>query len=151
MPRHNAAPHTMMILVCHAADGYFADGDRQAVQWVLDHSERIGNALRLGPDRYTVTCADGGCLELRAPGLAGSTPRSFHRMELFLGSQEWTMDMLNLVFDLMQAGGFGLVDNLEVPQFIVTQPQQVSYFPWLPEPPLLVRNSHDLGLFIGQA
>ena len=142
-------PHTMMILVCHAADGHFADGDRKAVQWVLEHSARIVDVHMVGPDRFAITCTDGGWLELRAPGL-GSETRSFHRMELFLGSHVWTVDMFNFVFDLMQAGGFGLVDNLEAPQFIVTQPQQVSYFPWLPEPPLLVRNPHDLGLFIGQ-
>jgi hypothetical protein len=37
------------------------------------------------------------------------------------------------------------MNDLDMPQFIVTQPQQVSYFPWLPEPPVLIRNSQDLG------
>ena len=57
--------------------------------------------------------------------------------------------MLSLVFELMALGGFGLMNNVDVPQFIVTQPQQISYFPWLPEPPLLVRSPRDLGYSIG--
>jgi hypothetical protein len=31
----------------------------------------------------------------------------------------------------------------------VTQPQQISYFPWLPEPPLLARTPRDLGYSVG--
>jgi hypothetical protein len=32
---------------------------------------------------------------------------------------------------------------------IVTQPIEVVYFPWLPEPPLLVRSPRDLGDTLG--
>jgi hypothetical protein len=44
----------------------------------------------------------------------------------------------------MRMGGFGLLDGLDTAQFIVTEPQQVGYFPRLPEPPLLVRSPRDL-------
>jgi hypothetical protein len=138
-------PREMMILVCHASDGHFADGDRKAVRRVLERSEYIAEVYELGPERYQLVCADGGRLKLRAPGLDGH--RAFHRIELF--PEKWTVDMLSLVFELMSSGGFGLMNNLDVPQFIVTQPQQISYFPWLPEPPLLVRNPRDLGYSIG--
>jgi hypothetical protein len=138
-------PREMMILVCHASDGHFADGDRKAVRRVVERSERIAEVHELGPERYVLVCADGGRLELCAPGLNGH--RVFHRMELF--PEGWTPDMLSLVFELMFFGGFGLMNSLDVPQFIVTQPQQVSFFPWLPEPPLLVRDPHDLGYRIG--
>jgi hypothetical protein len=133
----------MMILVCHSADGHFADGDRQAVRRVLNQSEYIASVNTLSQERYAITCADGGRLELHAPGLRAY--RSFHRIELFVEAGAWTDDTLKLVYDLMRAGGFGLMNNLDMPQFIVTQPQQVSYFPWLPEPPVLIRNSQDLG------
>jgi hypothetical protein len=138
-------PREMMILVCHASDGHFADGDRKAVRRVVERSERIAEVHELGPERYVLVCADGGRLELRAPGLNGH--RVFHRMELF--PEAWTPDMLSLVFELMFLGGFGLMNNLDVPQFIVAQPQQVSFFPWIPEPPLLVRDPGDLGYRIG--
>jgi hypothetical protein len=138
-------PREMMILVCHASDGHFADGDRKAIRRVIEQSECIAEVEELGPERYALVCADGGRLELRAPGLNGH--RAFHRMELF--PEGWTPDMLTLVYELMSFGGFGLVNDLDVPQFIVTQPQQVSYFPWLPEPPLLVRDPHALGYSIG--
>jgi hypothetical protein len=138
-------PREMTILVCHASDGHFADGDRQAVRRVLERSEYITEIKALGTERYTLTCVDGGRLGLRAPGLNGQ--RAFHRMELF--PETWTPAMVGLVFDLMSSGGFGLVNNLEMPQFIVTQPQQISYFPWLPEPPLLARTPRDLGYSVG--
>jgi hypothetical protein len=136
-----------MILVCHAADGHFADGDRHAVHHLLDHSMTIAEIELSGPDRYCISCYDGGQIEVVMPGL--NSHRSFHRIELTLLT-DWTQQMLDLVFDLMTAGGFGLVIDLDDPHFIVTQPQQVSYFPWLPEPPLLVRSSHDLGYSIGK-
>jgi hypothetical protein len=139
----------MMILVCHSADGHFADGDRQAVRRVLNQSKYIASVKRVSPERYAITCTDGGRLELHAPGLKAY--RSFHRIELFGEAGVWTDDMLRLLYDLMSAGGFGLMDNLDMPQFIVTQPRQVSYFPWLPEPPVLVRNSHDLGQTINHS
>jgi hypothetical protein len=138
----------MIILVCHAADGHFADGDRKAVRRVLERSEYLAEIRNLGPERHELTCVDGGRLELRAPGLDGQ--RAFHRMELYLEPDAWTPDMLALVFDLMAAGGFGLMNNLDVPHFVVTQPQQISYFPWLPEPPLLVRNPRELGYSVGK-
>ncbi len=138
----------MMILVCHAADGHFANGDRVAVQRVLSWSECITHLNVVGPDRYEIVCADQGGLELHAPGLDGH--RTFHRMELYPASVGWTLDMLTLTFELMRAGGFGLMDSLDASRLIVTSPQQVHYFPWLPEPPLLVRDARDLGLTIGQ-
>jgi hypothetical protein len=140
-----SVPREMMILVCHASDGHFADGDRRAVRRVLERSEHITEIHELGPERYVLVCADGGRVELRAPGLGGQ--RAFHRIELY--PERWTPGLVSLVFELMSFGGFGLMNNLEMPQFIVTQPQQVSYFPWLPEPPLLVRNPRDLGYSIG--
>jgi hypothetical protein len=136
-----------LILVCHAADGHFADGDRKGICRVLEHSATITDVTSLGRERYALICADGGRVELHAAGLEGN--RSFHKMELFLDSDEWTADVLNLILELMRAGGFGLMDGLDAPQFIVTQPQQVKYFPCLPEPPLLVRSTHDLGHTIG--
>lgn len=138
-------PREMMILVCHAADGHFADGDRQAVRQVLERSAYIAEMDNLGPERYTIRCTDSGRFELRAPGLDGQ--RAFHRMELF--PETWTPDMLSLLYELLVTGGFGLMNSVDVTQFIVTQPQQVNCFPWLPEPPLLVRNPRDLGYSIG--
>jgi hypothetical protein len=132
----------MLILACHAVNGHFADGDRSAVRLVLDQSHYIVALTPLGPEHIALVCTDGGEVELRAPGLEGK--RSFHRIELFIAPGTWTSDIFSLVFDLMNRGGFGLVNNLESSQFIVTQPQQVSYFPWLPEPPLLVRSPRDL-------
>ena len=132
----------MLIFVCHAADGHFADGDRDAVRRILDQSDYIVEINLLRNEQYAILCPDNGAFELRAPGLDGR--RSFHRMELILATS-WTPDMLELVFDLMNAGQFGLMNNLDMPQFIVSQPAQVSYFPWLPEPPLLVRTPQDLG------
>jgi hypothetical protein len=140
MPRH-------MILVCHAADGHFADGNREAVRRVLDHSEHIACVNLLGREQYEIICADGGSFELYASGL--DEGRSFHRMELVLTAESGTADVLHVLLDLMRRGGFGLMDSLETSQFIVTLPQQVVYFPWLPEPPLLVRNPRDLGHTLG--
>ncbi len=138
-------PREMMILVCHASDGHFADGDRKAIRRVLGRSEYIKEIKDLGPERYALTCVDGGRLGLRAPGLDGQ--RAFHRMELF--PEAWTPAMVGLVFELMSYGGFGLMNNLDMPQIIVTQPQQIGYFPWLPEPPLLARTPRDLGYSVG--
>jgi hypothetical protein len=135
-----------LILVCHATDGHFADGNRQAVQQVLNRSMWIARVDRLGRGRYVIHCPDGGRLELNAPGLDGR--RSFHRMEVVLDADGWTKDILNLILELMRSGGFGLMDSLDASQFIVASPDQVSYFPRLPKAPLLVRNSRDLGYSI---
>lgn len=137
----------LLILVCHAADGHFADGDREAVRHLLHRSDYIVDTILLGPEHFELICPDGGVLELRAPGLEGQ--RSFRRIEIIPSAPTWTPDMLNLVFDLMTQGNFGLMNNLDMPQFIVVQPAQISYFPWLPEPPLLVRTPRDLGYALG--
>jgi hypothetical protein len=134
-----------MILVCHAADGHFADGDREAVYQVLSRPEYIVN--HLGQAWYEVICADGGILQFYAPGL--EEPRAFHRMELLLPANSLTPDVLTLIHRLMQAGGFGLMDGVDSSQMLVTQPQQVVYFPWIPEPPVLVRSARDLASSIG--
>lgn len=136
----------VLILVCHAADRHFADGDRAAVRRLFEQSDVIDALELIGPDQYRILCPDGGGFVLRAPGLDGD--RSFHRMEVALYADYWTSDMLMLLFNIMHSGGFGLVEDLEAPQFIVTRPQQVSYFPWLPQPPLLVRSPRDLGYTI---
>jgi|AMZC01.1.fsa_nt_AMZC01002122.1_2 hypothetical protein len=138
----------MVILVCHAQDGRFADGDRAAVRQVLETSEQIARVLPLGPDVKQVLCADGGRLVLRAPGLDGS--RSFHRIDVFPASA-WTGAMVGLLYELMRSGGFGLVQDLATPQFLVTQPQQITYYPWLPEPPILVRSASELARTLARA
>ena len=140
--------HDMMILVCHAVDGHFANGDRLAVRRVFDESLHIARQEVIGIDQVMITTPDGGVADVHAPGLGGS--RSFQRIVLLLRSRSWTADLLDLVYDLMCTGGFGLINNLDVPYFIVTQPQQISYFPWLPEPPLLVRNAQDLAYSLGE-
>ncbi|MBN1562961.1 MAG: hypothetical protein JXA10_03935, partial [Anaerolineae bacterium] len=132
----------MLILACHAADGHFADGDRSAVRLVLDQSHYISHLAPLNMEHFVVVCADGGEIELRAQGL--ESKRSFHRIELFITPDSWTSDIVTLLFDLMHQGGFGLVNALDSQYFIVTHPQQVSYFPWLPAAPLLVRSPRDL-------
>lgn len=138
----------MKLLVCHAADGHFADGDRAAIRRVLARSERIAAIQSLGHDCYAIVCTDGGRLQLCAPGLSGTRP--FHRIELYLDGRTWSEDLLSLIYEMMCAGGFGLVDNLAEPQFVVTDPRQIAYYPWLPEPPLLVRSAQDLAATIGQ-
>ncbi len=142
-------PRKMMILVCHAEDGRFADGDRAAIRAALADSKSVARVSETGGGWIEVICVDGGRLTLRAPGLNGG--RVFHRMYLFLETETWTAAMLRLVYALMRAGGFGLVRDLDAPQFLVAQPQQVTYFPWLPEPPRLVRSARDLGASLEQA
>lgn len=132
----------LMILVCHDADGHFADGNRCAVRSILEQSDYLANIYPLDSTRQLITTGDGGQITLRASGLADN--RAFHRIELYLVSSTWTPDLLRLVFDLMQRGGFGLMDDIDSAHLFVTQPQQVSYYPWLPQPPLLVRNTTDL-------
>jgi len=136
-----------MILVCHAADGHITDGDRQGIRRVLDWSETVARVELSGSEAYDITLVDGGRVELHAPGLDGT--RSFHHMELFFDSREVTPGVLTLIYDLMRSGGFGLMDSVEASQFIVSLPQQVAYFPRLPEMPHLVRNSRDLGHTLG--
>lgn len=133
-----------LILVCHAADGHFANGNRDGVLRVFDRL-RCAVAER-GRGHFDILCADGGSFELVAPGLNGS--QTFHRMELVLNDRSQTKDVLRVILELMRVGGFGLMDSLSASQFIVASPQQVGFFPWLPEPPLLVRNVHDLGYTI---
>jgi len=140
--------HEMLVLVCHAVDGHFADGDRAAVRRILEESPLITRLDALGAEQYLITTPDGGAFELHAPGLASR--RSFQRMVVISRARVWSMDTLDLVYDLMCVGGFGLINNFDMPYFIVTQPQQISYFPWLPEPPLLVRSAQDLAYSIGQ-
>ena len=137
-------PSELMILVCHAADGHFGEGDRRAVRRVLDDWP-----VNTGPqDGYEVSCPDGGRLRLHAPGLDGT--RAFRRIELLPRVGAWTPDMLNLVWSLMRAGHFGLMMGVDATQFIVSRPQEVGYFPRLLQPPALVRNARDLGYLIGQ-
>ncbi|MCZ7540923.1 MAG: hypothetical protein M5U29_13655 [Anaerolineae bacterium] len=139
----------MLLLVCHSEDGRFADGDRAAIRAALANSKCISRVTDVGAGWIEVVCVDGGRLTLRAPGLNGCC--AFHRMYLFLETETWTAAMLRLVYSLMRAGGFGLVCDLDAPQFLVTQPRQVTYFPWLPEPPRLVRSSRDLGASLDAA
>ncbi|MBN1681430.1 MAG: hypothetical protein JW966_14205 [Anaerolineae bacterium] len=139
--------HYSMIMVCHAADGYFADGNREGVRRVLNQTTRVGQVLPLGHDHYQIVYTNGGTLELRACGLGGG--RSFHYIEVCLTSASWTGDMLTLIFNLMKAGGFGLLDSLDSHQIIITAPEQIVYFPWLPEPPRVVRSPHELAHVVG--
>jgi hypothetical protein len=138
-----------MILVCHATDGRFADGDRDAVRSILTHSPRIMQLAMIEAETFWIRCRDGGQLALSAPGL--DRARSFHHMGVSVAAGGWTADSLHLLFDLMRLGGFGLVDDIDTPHFIVTDPQQVRYFPWLPEPPLVVRSSDALGFMLMEA
>lgn len=139
----------MLLLACHAEDGRFAGGDRTAIRDVLASSDCIARLMQVGDGLIEIACVDGGRLTLRAPGLHEHC--AFHRIYLFAESKTCTPAMLRLVYALMCAGGFGLVRDLDRPQFLVTQPQQVTYFPWLPEPPLLVRSARDLGASLGLA
>lgn len=134
--------YDLMILVCHDTDGHFHDGNRLAVHHVLNTASYIATVQPNGNARRIVTCKDGGCTVLYAPGL--DTTHVFHRIVLTCAQGHRTRDVLHLVFDLMHKGGFGLMTSVHVPHLIVTQPQQVSYFPWLPQPPLLVRTARDL-------
>lgn len=134
--------YDLMILVCHDTNGHFNDGNRRAIQGVLNTAGYIATVQPHGIARWLVTCKDGGCMVLYAPGL--DTTHAFHRMVLHCGKGRWTPDVLHLVFDIMHKGGFGLMTSVHVPHLIVTQPQQITYFPWLPQPPLLVRTPHDL-------
>jgi len=138
----------MVILVCHAQDGRFADGDRAAVRQILQHSNYVARTTVLEAGVQQVICVDGGQLVLRAPGLDG--PRSFHRMDIFPMSV-WTGAMVGLLYDLMHKGGFGLVQDLATSQFLVTHAQQITYFPWLPEPPVLVRSAGELATSLARA
>ncbi len=132
----------LLILVCHDTDGHFADGNRHTVRHLLEHAGYIATFQPRDTQQYLLACHDGGQVIVRAPGLDGT--RTFHRIELYLNAESWTPDLFALVYDLMLHGGFGLMDGIQVQQFIVTQPQQISYFPWLPQPPILVRSVHDL-------
>ncbi|MBN1202127.1 MAG: hypothetical protein JXJ20_09755 [Anaerolineae bacterium] len=137
----------MMLLVSHAEDGHFADGDRDGVRRVLSGSEYIGDLKLVARERYEIVCTDGAALELYAPGLHKKRP--FHRIELFLDLQARTVAALNLILELMREGEFGLMDGLDAARFIVSSPQQLDYFPHLCGPPLLARNTRDLYLWLG--
>ncbi len=145
----NVMTRKMLLLVCHSEDGRFADGDRAAIRAALADSKCVSRVMDVGAGWIEIVCADGGRLALRAPGLNGCCV--FHRICVFVETETWTAAMLRLVYTLMCAGGFGLVRDLDAPQFLVTRPQQVTYFPWLPEPPRLVRSSRDLGALLGVA
>ncbi len=123
-----------MLLVCHAADGYFADGNRLAVCRLLD---RAGFARHT--DLYRST---DDSVQIFAPGLDGS--RSFHRMGLYIEHTALTLSMLSLIFDLMLLGDFGLMPSLDACSFVVTSGQQAYSYPWLPEPPQVVHSAVEL-------
>lgn len=134
--------HRQLILICHDAQGHLANGDRQGVQRVLAHAPYVIDLRTDRPDCFEVTCADAGRVWLSAPGLAHAG--AFRRMALELDSERPSDDTLTLVLDLMRAGNFGLMASLAARQFIVARPQQVITFPWLPQPPLLVRSVQEL-------
>ncbi|NLE52129.1 MAG: hypothetical protein GX613_12060 [Chloroflexi bacterium] len=134
--------HRHLILICHDAQGHLANGDRQGVQRVLAQAPYLVDVQAAGHDCFEIVCADAGRLWLHAPGLArGGT---FRRMALELDCDIPSDDILTLLLDLMRAGNFGLMVSLGARQFIVSRPQQVISFPWLPQPPLLVRSVRDL-------
>lgn len=135
-----------MILVCHADDGHFTDGDHGAVRRVLQRLEVIHAVHSQPDDWYIITCHDGGQLHLYAPGLDGH--RSFRRLLIVIDDQQWTRDAVHLLLEIMRAGGFGLMARVDAPQMIVTLPRQVLSYPWLPDAPLLARTSHDLATMI---
>lgn len=134
--------HRHLILICHDADGHLADGDRQGVQRVLSQAPYVVDVQAAGQDCYLIACADASCVRLSAPGLARAG--AFRRMTIALDCDRPSDDVLSLVLDLMRAGNFGLMVSLSAPQFIVSQPQHVVSFPWLPQPPILVRSIRDL-------
>lgn len=131
-----------MLLVCHAADGHFANGNREAVRRLLARAACEVRAIAQG--RFSVKCLDGGQIELVAPGLDGTG--SFRRAELRFSAASWTDDVLHLVMSLMRVGGFGLLDDVNAPQILVASPEHLLSFPWLPEPPRLVRSVEQLAL-----
>lgn len=135
--------HRHLILICHDAKGHLANGDRQGVQRVLAQAPYLVDVQAAGQDCYEIICADAGRSWLHAPGLERG--RVFRRMALELDCDVPSDDILSLLLDLMRAGNFGLMVSLGARQFIVSHPQQVISFPWLPQPPLLVRSIRDLG------
>jgi hypothetical protein len=58
-----------MLLVCHAADGYFADGNRLAVRHILDRASLAMQGITIGPDCYELCSPEGGPFSVHAPGL----------------------------------------------------------------------------------
>ena len=136
-----------MLLVCHAADGRIANGNRDAVSRLLARADYEVRAIRRG--WFAITCADGGSVELVAPGLEGT--QLFRRAELIFNSASWTEDVLRLVMGIMRAGGFGLMDGLNATRVMITSPEQLLHFPWLPEPPLIIRSPRQLATALGRA
>lgn len=134
--------HRQLILICHDIQGHLANGDRQGVQRVLAQAPYVIDVQAAGQDCFEITCADAGRVWLHAPGLERTG--AFRRMALELDSDAPSDDELRLVLDLMRAGNFGLMVSLGARQFIVSRPQQVISFPWLPQPPVLVRTIRDL-------
>ena len=135
-----------MILVCHADDGSFADGNRTAVRRVLHELDAVAAVDKLADEWYAITCEDGGRLGLHAPGLSGD--RVFHRMLLYVDDEAWTTCTVRVVLELMRAGDFWLMAGLDVSNMIVTHPRQVLCYPWLPDAPLLARSHGDLAVMI---
>lgn len=131
-----------MLLVCHAADGYFADGNRLAVRRVLDRAALAMHGTTTGRDWYELCSSEGNPLRIHAPGLDGS--RTFHRIELHADDAALTSGSLALIYDIMLLGGFGLLRTLDTCHFIVTSRQQAAYFPHLPEPPCVIRSAAEL-------
>lgn len=134
--------HRQLILICHDIQGHLANGDRRGVQRVLAQAPYVIDVRTASQECFEITCADAGRVWLHAPGLESAG--AFRRMALELDSDAPSDDVLRLVLDLMRAGNFGLMVSLGARQFIVSRPQQVISFPWLPQPPVLVRTIHDL-------
>lgn len=137
----------LLLLVCHAAEGYLTDGNRAAVNRTLDRSGCITAIDRAASGWYTVHCTDGGRLRLHAPGLIGAG--AFHRILVGLDAGRLSRAGVAVLYDLMHDGGFGLLASLDAPRLVVTRRRQVLTFPWLPEPPLLVTNAAELGAALG--
>lgn len=136
-----------ILLVCHAADGRIANGNREAVRRLLARAACSVRAVRRG--WFVIECADGGSVELVAPGLEGT--HSFHRAEMIFNTASWTEDVLHLVMGIMRAGGFGLLDGLNATRVMIASQEQLLHFPWLPEPPLIVRSHRHLAVALGHA
>lgn len=132
-----------MLLVCHAADGYFGDGNRLAVRRILDRAALTMPSPATGPDRYEICFADGGRFSIHAPGL--DSPHPFHRIALHADAAALTPSALALIYDIMILGGFGLLSTLNTCRFIVTSRQQAAYYPHLPEPPHVILSAAELG------